>query len=420
MHTIITFLGIYPKETHYNWDGKIYKGKVFAEAIHQFMDFDRMLVFTTEKAHHLSWPELEKLNDPRIEEVLIPDGKSTEDYWNIFDQIITRVDFGEYVTFDITHGLRSIPFLVFLFAAYLKTAKQVKIKGILYGAFELGDEKAEIIIPAPVVNLSDFEKMLDWITATDQFVQTGDARRLAGLLNRPGEKRKASITAAEILTQVSQAAFLCQPFSLMKYSNQLADALKNAETDFSLTAKPFGILSEQITSAFDEFAAPADEDVPKKLESEYNLIQWYFSHGQLIQAITLAREWLIDAVTHRLGFPLDYSRTARYTMERAVSGQSMIGREILDEQTGDYHTFTVHDLNEYGRIIYNQWGERDQIAKLWNTLSSIRNSLDHAEHQKNSIPLNTIAKKALEIQNGLESLAKSFGILSNFTNEGLA
>lgn len=413
MHTIITFLGKYPKETQYAWNGQIYQGEVFAQALRQFCHYDRMLVFATAEAHQTSWPVLEKLADERIEEVEIPIGENVGDIWQIFDQIIDRVDFGETVTFDITHGLRSIPFLVFLFAAYLKTAKQVTIQAIYYGAFELGDSNRGL--PAPVIDLSAFASMLDWIAATDQFVQTGDARRLAGLLDAPGKGRPASRQAASSLSAVSQAAFLCQPFTLMEQAGKLGEALKKAEMDFSTSAHPFGVLSQQITAAFEDFSAPPEMETAAKLKAMYKMIEWYFDHGQVIQALSLAREWLIDAVTYRLKLPLDYSRTPRNLMEYAVSGQSRIGREIRDESTQEFRRFTVHDLNEYGRIIYNTWPEQQRLAKLWDTLSSVRNGLDHAEHQKNPLVLKSISKKAQEIQTELNKLAAEWGMIAEGT-----
>jgi hypothetical protein len=46
-HTVITFLGVRPLETRYEYQGSIYTGRVFAEAMLGFLDFDRMLVLTT-------------------------------------------------------------------------------------------------------------------------------------------------------------------------------------------------------------------------------------------------------------------------------------------------------------------------------------------------------------------------------------
>lgn len=411
MHQVITFLGKYPKKTRYLWRDKIYEGEVFAQAIHQFLDFDRMLVFTTTEAHESTWPVLEALNDARIEEVSIETGINPEQIWSLFDEVIDRVGVGDTVTFDITHGLRSIPFLAFLFAAYLKTAKQVTIQGIYYGAFELGS--SDNSVPAPVIDLSDYVGMLDWITATDQFLETGDARRLAGLLGRPGKKKNPSTAAAEALSRISQSAFLCQPFSLFEQAATLGSVLELAEEDFTITARPFGVLSQNIVQTMGGLAPHVDGDPLEMLRAEYRLIEWYYEHGQLIQALTLAREWLVDIVTFRLGQQINFGRSPRFTMERAVSGLELVGRMVPDETTGEEREFTIYDLNAFGRVIYETWEERPELAKLWSGLSNVRNNLNHGQHQKGPMKLDKLIRKADEVRIQIRELALKWDIIES-------
>ncbi len=250
MRTIITFLNDKPpkSETRYTWEGREYGGCFFCQALRQFVEHDRMLVCITPQAEQLTWPILLTMQDPRIQPVPIPIGKSASEMWLVYDAIAARIHEGETVIFDITQGLRSLSFLMFLFAAYLKSAKKVKIEAIYYGALELGQ-------PAPVVDMSEFVTMLDWLTATDQFVQTGDARRLAMLLNPSKNSGGVAAEAAKALSSVSLAAFLCQPFRLMSAVSELDTALCKAETELALMSRPFGILRDQVVEAFSPFSA---------------------------------------------------------------------------------------------------------------------------------------------------------------------
>jgi hypothetical protein len=61
MRKIITFLGRYPKDTQYEFNGQVYSGRVFAEALRQFVTYDEMLVFATEEARADAWPVLVEL-----------------------------------------------------------------------------------------------------------------------------------------------------------------------------------------------------------------------------------------------------------------------------------------------------------------------------------------------------------------------
>lgn len=409
-HTVITFLGVRPNKTEYEYQGKTYTGEVFAEAMREFLEFDRMLVFVTEEAKKESWPVLQKHNDPRIQEVLIPTGESETEVWEIFDTVIQHVPEGEEVTFDITHGLRSIPFLVFLFAAYLRSAKQVKIRAILYGAFELRKREGNQSRPAPVFDLSKFATMLEWINATDQFIQTGDAYRLAALLEEVKQQKKA----AETLKNVSQAALLCQPKTLMEKANELGPDLNEAADSFSTTSQPFKVLSKRILDTFSTFALREPLKNPQQfLEREWKLIQWYREHGQLIQALTLAREFLLDFIYYKLKNSIDLKRRERMKIERALSGleQLMINQhktkrasnQNLDESSNG-QVCSPEDLNPYGRQIYDQWENWEDIACLYSDLGQVRNQLNHAEHQADAMNLIKIKQKADKNLDGLHKL----------------
>ena len=56
MRQIITFLGTVIKPTVYRLGEQEYTARVFAEALRQFVDFDRMLVCATERARETTWP----------------------------------------------------------------------------------------------------------------------------------------------------------------------------------------------------------------------------------------------------------------------------------------------------------------------------------------------------------------------------
>jgi CRISPR-associated Csx2 family protein len=379
MRTIITFLndkGL-KEGTFYSWNGVLYEGGVFSLALRQFVEHDRMLVCNTPEAAKNTYPALQALNDSRITPVDIPKGENTNEMWEIFNTITSHVNTDETVIFDITHGLRSLPFLVFLFAAYLKFSKNVTIEAIYYGAFELGK-------PAPIIDLSEFVGMLDWITATDQFVQTGDAQRLANLLNPVGKAGNATKKAAKTLSDVSLATFLCQPLHLANVAKNLEADLAKAQEELLRNVAPFEMLRQRITETFSGFVGDFEANPQLALQSQLRLVRWYSSNSRLIEAMTLAREWLINAVAYRLNIPFSLKLKIREKLiARAISGIEMVSRQALE----------VEELNEYGRIIYDSWSEKDKLVKLWNVLQPVRNALDHAGHQEGAMSIANIIKK---------------------------
>ena len=418
MRKIITFLGMnYQDPVSYTYNGKVYTGKVFPEALRQFTDYDQMLVFVTKGAKEKTWKVLEDLNDPRIIPVDIENGENTEEMWSIFDVVTSHVEEGETVIFDITHGLRSIPFLAFLFAAYLKTAKSVRIVAIYYGALELRKNHPEG--HTPVFDLSGFVSMLDWITATDQFIQTGDARRLAKQINPHDLVNGSLAKASDLLVSISQAAFLCQPFALMDRAAQLESRINKAQEELHATARPFGLLKDQIVNAYSRFGvkdARNLENVKEVLQSEFRLVKWYHQNNQLMLAATLAREWFIDAITYRLELPIDYKRSTRGPIEIAITGvNKWVQAGCPDPENFDLSKpeSQKEDEHQKAREIFLelcQWQEKEKIARIIDMISQVRNTLDHAEHQNGSMGIVTMTDNLRELVPQLEEFAMHLGL----------
>lgn len=80
------------------------------------------------------------------------------------------------IIFDITHAFRSIPVIVLLASAFLEKARNVKIKGVYYGQYDPKNNRASIFDLTPAI------KLLDWLTATDTFINTGSSQKLGQLL----------------------------------------------------------------------------------------------------------------------------------------------------------------------------------------------------------------------------------------------
>jgi hypothetical protein len=91
MTTIVTFLGdrgLFETKYRFGDRTQFYTGDVFAEALVQFCEFDRMIVCVTEKAKLNTWSKLVNLqNDPRVQALDIPTGMDTGEMWQTFEII---------------------------------------------------------------------------------------------------------------------------------------------------------------------------------------------------------------------------------------------------------------------------------------------------------------------------------------------
>ena len=403
----ISFLGLARySETcyvyHHDGEERTCVTPFFAEALPHFfpnIDCVYVLVTPTVSSHENLSALHERLGD-LLEEVPIPEGHSEAELWEIFNALVASVPDGEEVVFDITNSFRSLPFLTFLAAALLRGAQRVKLKAIIYGAFEARDKETN---RTPVFDLTPFVTLLDWLTATNQFIYTGDARYLARLLTREGAMRHSSVLkkAGNQLQSLSLAMMLCRPLEVMEEAGNLKGALRRAEPELSQWAQPFGLLAERIQAEYAARSLPqptAPDNVAANLTQQLALIHWYLDNNQIIQAMSLAREWIVTAVGYRLGQDFALGVKEREQLGRGVEGLSRLRSKRC----------VADDVNEIGQQLLT-WSEEEQkaLTQLWAMLTGVRNDLDHVGMNPGPSKAAKLARKAREkIWASLETLAE--------------
>ena len=399
MTTIVTFLGAgNPRSTSYLHQGAAYTGLVFAEALRQFYpDYDRMIVCVTDKARETTWSILEKLEDPRIQALDIPTGQNTEEMWQTFEIISKEIHEGESVIFDITHGLRSLPFLVFLFAAYLKSAKNVSIKGIYYGALEL--KNSENI--APVIDLSEFVSMIDWITATTRFTEIGNGQALVDLLRKEiptGQElsqnpesrsiRDALRDTSNAIENISLSLSTTRPIEVMQSAANLEFILSKSVDAFSKKARPFKLLSDRVLNEYGQFALQESKNrefILENLEIQKQTIEWYMQRNYIVQAITLAREWVVSLFAYKFNVEM-LDRDSREPIEK---GLSLLTRKFAGKDISKENNIYIDDLGLFSNS--------KEIANLWAELGRLRNDLAHCGMNKQPMVAKKIQENAIAI-----------------------
>ncbi|PMB12435.1 CRISPR-associated protein [Fischerella thermalis CCMEE 5319] len=341
---------------------------------------------------------LEKLEDERIQAVEIPTGETTEEMWETFKIITGKVNEKDHVIFDITHGLRSLPFLVFLFAAYLKAAKNVTIEAIYYGAWELGFSNNGI---APVIDLSEFIGMLDWLTATERFVEIGDGQPLADLLKKgmpSGIELRDDIAARELknnlhaastaIESISLALRLTRPTETMQQATKLEKALEKAAPSIAKRAQPFSILGEQVVQEYGQFALEnprENSQLANNLWLQLKMIQWYRDRQQIVQAVTLTREWIVSVLALKFEEPMFSNKDGRAEVERALNN----GVRIQAKQTIN----TISSCDEKLKALPN----KDELINRWQQVTELRNDIAH-------VGMNPTPKTAKQLKDSFERI----------------
>jgi CRISPR-associated DxTHG motif protein len=297
---LLTFVGPNTyNQTTYVWDVHRYETEFIAEALASWLPFDKVVVFLTEKAKAgTNWTQLsQRLQEWDVQEVPIPDGKTEEEVWEIFDRVIASVEHGDEIAIDVTHAFRSLPMALLAVAAFLREVKQVQVKHIFYGCYTQGEPES------PVIDLNLLLELLDWMEATRRFKETGDARWIGQALkdthNGLRREKKGEPTelkgAGDRLITLSQALHLARPIEAANAAQQLRDLLPKASAEIQTWAKPFSLLIDRLQRQVGQLAYEKTDVLDSQhLEKQFQFIEQLQQYGLVAQATQMAREWVVN------------------------------------------------------------------------------------------------------------------------------
>lgn len=409
---LLTFLGMGNYlETVYQWKDKTCRTCYAPVASTQFLTPDEVVVFVTGGALQHAYPalegELKSISSVRYEE--IPLGGNEEELWEIFDRVSRSVSPKESVAFDITHGLRSFPLVGLLVAGFLRSGLDVDIRAVLYGAYDAG--KAMQLDVTPMFDLSPMLVLLEWSAAADRFNRTGDSRYFATLARQQrknlalasgGDKTALQQVGffgnlADNLTNISQNLQLIRPLETLSSAAGLTDNIEKAKPVLQSTAavRPLQLLLDTIEDSYTPLGLkdPLQTDnLPELLEKQRCLMNWHAEREQWVQAVTLAREWLVSWFLIQLHLHEVTNKEIRERVEHVVNSEAFDLRTCRQTK----RAFTPLFLSHIPQV--------EEVLDLWNTLADVRNDVDHAGMRPHPRPANSLIVQIREILETLDTL----------------
>jgi CRISPR-associated DxTHG motif protein len=396
---LLTFLGLGKYEpVTYHWGEHECTTDLFPEALARWLQPAEILVLLTAEAKaHTHWQHFrQRLRERSLVEpqpIDIPSGKSERELWTIFTTLTGHVDERHPFVFDVTHAFRSLPIVALLATAYLRVAHTVQLQHLLYGAFE-----ARVDGRAPVFDLTPFLGLLDWVTASDQFLRTGNAEALAKLLP-PGS---STGPLAVCVTGIAQGLHLLRPMDVMREAAALPGHITAAVPDISTKVPPFASLIEHVKANYGAFGLPNPTDYATNAKAsllrQLRMTKWYADKGQFAHALSMAREWLPSLLCWNYGAdPMD-------TAERADMELLLSGGVEKDRATGDV-------IRRSPRL--PQWeaidkSKRNRLTNLWGgelKLAHLRNDVLHSGFRKNPRTAQAIANDTRRVIEELKAIA---------------
>jgi CRISPR-associated Csx2 family protein len=393
------------------WEERSHTTRLFPEALARIFEPEKVIVFVTETAKNYRPSESEpryvetlqaKLGH-RVEWVDIPEGRSEQELWEIFDRVASTVDRGDTILLDITHAFRSIPMIVFPIAAYLRKTKGVVIERIVYGAFDARNPYRTPPQPedrVPIFDLTPLLELLDWLGGVEFLLRRSDAILLAERLDRiqreawqrrsHGDLPKHLQSVARVLQSFSQALHLARPRDVMNHAHSLLTTLEKVIPEAKLWAKPFALILEQIRSEAEKFAYDAPDRLDKEnLQRQLGLIEHFIEKGLWVQAILLAREWVVSWIALQRG------------------GGDWLDRNYREQDIEDALGSAAQRHRKESTQIPD-WLDRlpksEETARLWNWLTQLRNDVAHCGMRKDCADTASIERRAKEMLRRLKAL----------------
>jgi CRISPR-associated DxTHG motif protein len=409
---VISFLGTTDySETTYYFAEKSCSTRFFPAAVTKFFTPEKIMICATPiVAKHKNMEDLSGILDSwgiPLDILKIPEGRSESELWEIFDIITGSVKEGDRVIFDVTHSFRSLPMLTFLVVAYLKVARTVHVEKVLYGAWEARDQKTN---RTPVFDLSPFISLLDWLAATNRFIETGDGHSLATLLKQgmpSGTQMSQDLDmrqlgtnlkyAAGAIESVSLALSVARPIETMQAAKQLEDSLKKSLPHVLRSAQPFAVLANQVIEEYSQFslADPTGDDLLEGLQRQLAMIEWYIKRLFVIQATTLAREWVVSVLAYHLRSPIFDHKNGRNEVEQALN--NAVERKKKDPKIRNKSRFDKQ---------FQKIPDANRITCLWNRLNGLRRDIAHVGMRLDPKSAEQLKTKITNLQPELIYLSK--------------
>ncbi len=240
---------------------------------------------------------LEKLSLPFPVHTIreLPDGNNEKEIWEIFQRVFNEcIQEGDELYFDITHGYRYLPMLTIVLGNYSKFLRNVTVKSITYGNYEISEHGAK---PGLIVDITPLSSLQDWTYAAGQFIHSGDASRLEKIgtetLQLLKDKEKNRTPNIDNLRKY------------IKYLNLITEDIRTCRGSDIIEAKKIKQINELSTSLNASIIPPLEPVIKKTqlsltpFKSKENVIngflaaKWCYEHGLYQQSATILQESIV-------------------------------------------------------------------------------------------------------------------------------
>jgi hypothetical protein len=155
-------------------------------------------------------------------------------------------------------------------------------------------------------------------------------------------------------------------------------------------AQPFSILAEQVVQEYGQFALESprnDSQLATNLWLQLKMIQWYRDRQQIVQAVTLTREWMVSVLALKFEEPMFDNKDGRAVVERSLNNG------VKKRQKKICETDNPSRCDEKLEIL----PDVDELINFWQQITELRNDIAH-------VGMNLSPKTAQQLQDSFERI----------------
>lgn len=344
--------------------------------------YNKAKIFTTKQAREVNGTDLFarlKKAYPNIclELIDIPDGRTDDEIWELFDTLQKSVDDNESVSIDITHSFRSLPIVTLSALYYARTSKNIKVDSIYYAAYEArtcsgGDEVKQV----PILNLSHFIEILDWSQAIDHFLKFGSTRSLRNLAEKDlksllkesrGSDKEAQVLNA-VVRFMDEFAGNVQTCRGRKIGHSVGKVKKYLE---ECTGHPrlklFQPLLEPVKAIFARFTR-------SEIQNGLQAARWCLEKNLVQQGFTILQETIVSALVINHSMAKDGDDLKRDCRLLVTQAMKIYSGNISQSYWKEPASLNV----KYVKELLERFEKTPELATCLSRLSQSRNDLNHA------------------------------------------
>ena len=329
------------------------------------------------------------------QDIAIPDGKDSEQMWEIFEVIFDELQDGDELYLDITNSFRYLPMLLVVLVNYAKLLKNVKVKAIFYGNYEARDKESNI---APIMDLLPLSVLQDWTLAASDYLRYGQVEKLFELSEsslipilkntetrtKDTEKLRSFV---KTLKEMVEERTTCRGYAIVGSKN--VRKLKCTASEIQkVTIVQLRPIFEKIKQSLNDF--DAKENVLNCIKAA----KWCCANKLYQQATTMLEEGLGTFLCCH--YQLDYRKMAN---RDAIFGCISIKTQNKDIEENKANKELVEKILADDSV----WGNKAFVTILQKILE-LRNDYNHAGFKKNPFTAQKVIKIIEKLLDGIEEV----------------